>query len=52
MPSIKKPTLCTLEGAKALADKTFDEAFKCLDIFGNKAEPLRELTLMVQKREA
>ena len=45
-------TLCTLEGAKALADKTFDEAFKCLDIFGDKAEPLRELTLMVQKREA
>ncbi|HIU63861.1 MAG TPA: polyprenyl synthetase family protein [Candidatus Avacidaminococcus intestinavium] len=44
-------TLCTLEGAKELVDKTFSEALMCLESFGSDAEPLRELTLMVKNRK-
>lgn len=37
-------TLYTLEGAKALAQKTVDEALGCLEMFGENAEALREIT--------
>ena len=44
-------TLYTLEGAKALAEKTLQEALECLDLFGPKAEPLREITKMLYNRK-
>ena len=45
-------TICSLEGAKALAEKTLNEALACLDIFGDKAEPLRQITNMVCNRKS
>ncbi len=44
-------SLYTLEGAKALAEKTVAEALQCLEIFGEKAEPLREITKLMCKRK-
>ncbi len=44
-------TLYTLEGAKALAAKTLEEALECLEVFGTKAEPLREITRMLYNRK-
>lgn len=44
-------SLYTLEGAKALAEKTVAEAMQCLEIFGEKAEPLREITKLMCKRK-
>ena len=45
-------SLYTLEGAKALAEKTVEEALECLNSFGEKAEPLREITRMMCGRKA
>ena len=44
-------TLYTLEGAKALAEKTLHEALECLEPFGPKAEPLQEITKMLYNRK-
>lgn len=44
-------TLYTMEGAKALAAKTLEEALECLEVFGAKAEPLREMTRMLYNRK-
>ena len=44
-------TLYTMEGAKALAAKTLEEALECLEVFGVKAEPLREITRMLYNRK-
>lgn len=40
-------TLYTLAGAKALAEKTISEALGCLEIFGDNAEPLRDIANMI-----
>lgn len=45
-------TLFKVEGAKALAEKTIDEALFCLDSFDEKAEPLREITKMICNRKS
>lgn len=45
-------TLYTLEGAKALAQKTVDEALGCLEMFGENAEALREITKMMCGRKS
>ena len=45
-------TLYTLEGAKALAQKTVDEALSCLEMFGENAEALREITKMMCGRKS
>lgn len=45
-------TLYTLEGAKALAEKTLQEATECLTRFGDNAEPLKEITLMLDNRRS
>lgn len=45
-------TLYTLEGAKALAQKTVDEALNCLEIFGENADALREITKMMCGRKS
>lgn len=45
-------TIYTLAGAKALAEKTVAEAIACLDIFGEKAEPLRQITHMIAHRKS
>lgn len=45
-------TLCTLDGAKALAEKTTKEALGCLEIFGDNAEPLRYIANMVCNRKS
>lgn len=44
-------SLYTLEGAKALAEKTVAEALECLEMFGENAEPLREITRMMCSRK-
>lgn len=44
-------SLYTLEGAKALAQKTVDEALNCLESFGDNAEGLREITKMMCGRK-
>ncbi|MGE4590069.1 MAG: polyprenyl synthetase family protein [Acidaminococcaceae bacterium] len=44
-------TICTLDGAKALAEKTINEALECLETFGDNAEPLRNIANMVCKRK-
>ncbi len=44
-------SLYTLEGAEKLAEKTVAEALECLDMFGEKAEPLREITKMLTTRK-
>lgn len=45
-------TICTLDGAKALAEKTTKEALSCLDIFGDNAAPLRSIANMVCNRKS
>ncbi len=44
-------SLYTLEGAKALAQKTVDEALQCLEMFGHDADALREITKMMCGRK-
>lgn len=44
-------TLYGLEAAHELANKTVDEALQCLEIFGENAEPLREITKMMCTRK-
>lgn len=44
-------SLYTLEGAKALAEKTVNEALQCLDIFGENADALREITKLMCNRK-
>lgn len=45
-------TLYSLEGAKKLVEKTLQEANECLEIFGDKGEPLREITKMLYNRKS
>lgn len=45
-------TLCTLDGAKALAEKTINEALGCLEIFGDNAAPLRYIANMICNRKS
>ncbi|MEG1726989.1 MAG: polyprenyl synthetase family protein [Acidaminococcaceae bacterium] len=45
-------SLYTLEGAKALAEKTVAEALACLDNFGEQAEALRQVTRMIAHRKS
>ncbi len=45
-------TLYTLAGAKALAEKTINEALGCLEIFGDNALPLRNIANMICNRKA
>ncbi|MEG0969893.1 MAG: polyprenyl synthetase family protein [Acidaminococcaceae bacterium] len=45
-------SLYTLEGAKALAEKTVTEALACLDNFGEQAEALRQVTRMIAHRKS
>ncbi len=44
-------TLFGLEGAKKMAEETTKEALECLEMFGEKAEPLKELALMMCNRK-
>ena len=44
-------SLYTLDGAKALAQKTVDEALECLEGFGSNADALREITKMMCGRK-
>ena len=44
-------SLYTLEGAKKLAEKTVAEALECLEMFGDNAEPLRQITKMMCDRK-
>ena len=44
-------TLFGLEGARKMADKTTAEALQCLELFGEKAEPLREIAKMMCHRK-
>ena len=44
-------SLYTLEGAKKLAEKTVAEALECLEMFGDNAEPLRQITKMMCGRK-
>ena len=44
-------SLYTLEGAKALAQKTVDEALACLESFGENADALREITKLMCGRK-
>ena len=43
-------TLFGLEGAKKMAEETTEEAMRCLDSFGEKAEALREIARMMCHR--
>lgn len=45
-------SLCGLEGAKLLAEKTVEEALACLEMFGESAEPLREITKLMCNRRS
>lgn len=45
-------TLYSLAGAKALAEKTINEALGCLEIFGDNALPLRNIANMICNRKA
>ena len=45
-------TLYSLDGAKALAEKTINEALRCLEIFGENAEPLRCIANMICNRRS
>ena len=45
-------TLYTLAGAKALAEKTFNEALGCIEIFSDNALPLRNIANMICNRKA
>lgn len=44
-------SLYGLEAAHELANKTVEEALQCLEIFGENAEPLREITKMMCNRK-
>ena len=44
-------SLYGLAAAHELAEKTVNEALECLTMFGEKAEPLREITKMMTKRK-
>ena len=44
-------SLYGLDAAHDLAEKTVAEALQCLDIFGDNAEPLREITKMMCTRK-
>lgn len=44
-------SLYGLEAAHELANKTVEEALQCLEIFGEKADPLREITKMMCSRK-
>lgn len=44
-------SLYTLDGAKKLAEKTVEEALACLEMFGDNAEPLRQITKMMCNRK-
>lgn len=44
-------TLFGLDGARKMADETTEEALRCLETFGDKAEPLRELAKMMCHRK-
>lgn len=44
-------SLYSLEAAHELAAKTVDEALECLDMFGENAEPLREITRLMTNRK-
>ena len=45
-------SLYTLDGAKKLAEKTVEEALACLEMFGDNAEPLRQITKMMCNRKS
>ena len=45
-------SLYGLEAAKALAAKTVEEALACLEMFGQPAEPLREITKLMCNRRS
>jgi len=44
-------SLYSLEGAKALAEKTVEEALLCLESFGENADALREITKLMCNRK-
>ena len=44
-------SLYGLEAAQELAEKTVNEALECLTMFGENAEPLRQITKMMTKRK-
>lgn len=44
-------SLYGLEAAHELAAKTVDEALECLEMFGENAEPLREITRLMTNRK-
>ncbi len=44
-------SLYTLDGAQKLAEKTEEEALACLEMFGEAAEPLREITRELNHRK-
>ena len=44
-------SLYTLEGAKALAERTVEEALQCLEMFGENADALREITKLMCNRK-
>lgn len=44
-------SLYGLDAAKELANKTIDEALECLTMFGENAEPLREITKLMTSRK-
>ena len=44
-------SLYGLEAAHELAEKTVNEALECLTMFGENAEPLREITRMMTNRK-
>lgn len=44
-------SLYGLDAAKELANKTIDEALECLIMFGENAEPLREITKLMTSRK-
>ena len=51
---LEKSTYVTLYGlavAEKMAEDTLQEAMNCLTMFGDKAEPLREITKMMDKRK-
>lgn len=45
-------SLYGLEAAKALAEKTVEEALACLEMFGQPADPLREITKLMCNRRS
>lgn len=45
------PALMGMEGAKKEAKRTLEEALTALDIFGNNAEPLREIAKFIVQRK-